>query len=624
MDRGFGILTHIETSLSATPTQLAERFGVSPKTIAADIERLNAALSPNARVELAGDIYRLLVVDAGRFMDAREGLAARQGTFSDPSYRLAHILARLGRSDTPVAASELALEMSVGRTTVLSDISKLRELLGGYRVQVLGRTNSGFELAGPERGIRLAILDNALPGAYHSGDDWVGEAVQRAIGTRHLPVDLIETVKQWARVVVNRRELGHELEEVGAELDCDAAASMARDVAEQLVLSGRAGESQTESFSQAEILFLALPLAGRRTPLTLDELGALDSPDFAAELLGRVFERIRTEMGISISPEQLLGEFATHLAFMMNRMRYSLRVDAQTVPPQMRNAYPVAWQMAVIARDQILEETSLAMDESELALASTYFQIFLDEHTTRGRQHFRVAIVTSRGPAAARLIHSQLTRVLPPDTRYSITSENNVGDLGEFDLIVKTPGVKLASAVPTLELAEVFDLRELEHLLTRIPFRRPLRLHHRQGSMLLSLLDADRVVRLAPETPYLDQVTTLGNHLHRMGMVDREFLDGLLAREREATTRFSDLIGFPHAIVSAPAPVAALGLIPRSDKEPGLRAVLLLGVPDDDTLLIEAYDEVIRLAADRDLLNRISRLASYEQLFYLLNSREGK
>ena len=38
-------------------------------------------------------------------------------------------------------------------------------------------------------------------------------------------------------------------------------------------------------------------------------------------------------------------------------------------------------------------------------------------------------------------------------------------------------------------------------------------------------------------------------------------------------------------------------------------------------ILVDVYDEIIRLAADRNGLNRISRLTSYEQFFlYMANN----
>lgn len=53
--------------------------------------------------------------------------------------------------------------------------------------------------------------------------------------------------------------------------------------------------------------------------------------------------------------------------------------------------------------------------------------------------------------------------------------------------------------------------------------------------------------------------------------------------------------------------------------------IVLLGVPEksdyDDTILIDIYEEIIRLTSDQAGLNRICRFTSYEQFFlHMTNS----
>ncbi|EFS57218.1 hypothetical protein HMPREF9593_00102, partial [Cutibacterium acnes HL046PA2] len=71
--------------------------------------------------------------------------------------------------------------------------------------------------------------------------------------------------------------------------------------------------------------------------------------------------------------------------------------------------------------------------------------------------------------------------------------------------------------------------------------------------------------------------------------------------------------------------VLAMATIPRRPEQPGARVVFLMGVPDkadyDDTILVTVYDEIIRLTNDPDLLNRLSQLTSYEDVFWLMASR---
>lgn len=50
--------------------------------------------------------------------------------------------------------------------------------------------------------------------------------------------------------------------------------------------------------------------------------------------------------------------------------------------------------------------------------------------------------------------------------------------------------------------------------------------------------------------------------------------------------------------------------------------IVVMGVPEkgdyDDNVLVDVYDEIIRLAADPESLDRIARSSTYEQLFLQL------
>lgn len=626
MNRPAAILAQLETSLSASPESLAQRFGVSLRTITADVAHLNQLLGPAGSIRLDGGRYRLLVVDPGRFGQVRERIVGERESFSDADWRLGFILARLYRSTVPVRTEELAQAMSVGRTMVVSDLGHLRNLLAPYGLTVEGRTHVGLSLRGPELGVRSAVLRYAYRAAYAGFD--LGEELEsalREIAVEHgLGDDLASSLLRWFTVMLDRHFGGHALTELPGVYDSlvgSPAHAFAWSVA------ARVRPLLLEDLPEAEVLFLALPAAGMRTPIDLASLPELLSPLPSEELIQAVFDRIRTEMDLDIDPAELLPEFSHHVAFMLNRMRYSLPIGGTLSPDQVRLEYPLAYRMAAIARDVIAERTDLVMDDNEVALAATYFQVFLEQHAVRRQAPLRVAIVTGQSPARARLIQAQLAKVLPATTQYALSTPGEAGSLGDVDLMVLTAGVRLDTPLPTLELAEVFDRAELVGKLSllRFPRRGPLTLAGASRSPLVTLLAEDRFVRLPPQVDYLDGVGRLVGVLHRQGVVGDSFAQALAEREAQATMRLNEYVAFPHTVAAGGQELGcALGVIPRADHEPGLRLIFLMAVPDkasyDDTILIRVYDEVIRLGSDPGLVSKISRLTTYEQFFYLMEN----
>src|SRR5699024_9617482 len=61
---------------------------------------------------------------------------------------------------------DLSEEMKVGRTTAISDLNKLRKIIGKYQLKIKGKANTGLKLVGDELHIRLFILENIYEQLY--------------------------------------------------------------------------------------------------------------------------------------------------------------------------------------------------------------------------------------------------------------------------------------------------------------------------------------------------------------------------------------------------------------------------------------------------------------------------
>ena len=84
-------------------------------------------------------------------------------------------------------------------------------------------------------------------------------------------------------------------------------------------------------------------------------------------------------------------------------------------------------------------------------------------------------------------------------------------------------------------------------------------------------------------------------------------------------------LGFPHATLETQTDVMlAVGVVAREPGEEGVRLIVLLGVPADagqsHGILVQVYDEVLRLGARRDLLTELSRATSFEDFYYSMHT----
>lgn len=625
MQRSALILQQLETSLSITPEAVARLLGVGSRTVASEVAALNQALAGAGQVRLVGGRYRLRVYDPAAFEEARIALGGVRESFNDPQFRMAHILGQLVLSPAPVRIETLARGMNVGRTTVTADLVTLRRVLAGLDVQVEGRPHVGLQLVGDELAIRQAVLRHAYRAAYGSfplGSALV-EVVEECCGSFGFDEDLGVVVARWVTVCLDRHLAGHPL--AGPPAGHEAlAGSTAHRFAERLAEG--VARVTGERLPDDEVFFLAIPAAGRRMPTGTEPGGAM-APQDTQSLVDEVLRRVREGLDIEVQARDLAQEFTHHVGFMLNRMRFGLSVEANVDVAELAERFPLAMRMARIAAEVVHERTGLQMDDPELALAATYFQVFLDDEQQRTRRNFRIGLHSRRGPAATSLLKGQLAQALTVPTEYVLVSSAADALDKRVDLVVTAPGTSLDVAVPSIELSELFDRGELIHRLSRLHFPSfgPLVGDTSDGSMLMLLLGPDRVVELPAGLDHDAAALRLADHLQRLGAVDEAFLAAL--RERLAATEpvvIGERLGFPHASVPGLAAVScALGLLPADDDHPQRRAVFLMAVPEkenyDDRILIRTYEELIRLGTDPVLVDQLCAVTGYPELFGLLD-----
>lgn len=624
MNRRAEILLQLERHLSADPEALQDRLGVGAKTITNDVRELNSVLDRVAQVRLDRGRYRLWVIDRDRYARLRAELVDGSTSFNDPGTRCGHITARLARAAGPLLVDDLAHEMSVGRSTVLGDLGTLRERAAAYGITIVGRPNRGIEWHGDELSERLFILDHHYPAVY-SGyplDENLVAVVERVVEDFSISILAAQEITRWYTVMLDRTLTGHPLETLPVEYGAVRASSAHAFGAELIAAVG--AELQLPVHPN-EAVFMTLPVIGMHTPHDERRLARFPTSAEVRPLLDVILAEIAAEMGIDIPSSEMLTNFAHHLAFMVNRLRFGIRIPAAPTS-DLRSAYPVAAQMAAITAGIIDRELRLRLPDEEMQLLTGYFQVFIEEHRTLTSPDYRVGVVTRGGGVSARLVQLQLATVMAPSTRYELLSldEADEDGLDGFDLVVATTDRPLRTDAPLIRLTEVFDREELLHHINRLRFDKGVDVLLGAGtrSLLAGLLTAERFVVLDPADDHEELLASMLDRLVAAEEVPPGFRERVRERQERASMLLSPQVAFPHATLPEGSDriVLAVGVVPRSGDSDGLRLLILLGVPDkgdyDDTVLVDIYDEVIRLAADRPGLDRICRLTSYEQFFF--------
>ncbi|MBB1515243.1 HTH domain-containing protein [Tessaracoccus sp. MC1679] len=623
MSRAARILAELESERSVSADDLADSIVVSRRTIANEIATLQYLMGTAASITLTDGRYRLLIADPPRYRAVRASVAG-EPSFNDPVVRASYIVAKLFHALVPVRIDDLAAGMSVSRTTVVGDIARVRDLVAESELTIDGRPNAGLTLSGPELQQRLHVLRWHFPMAYpaDSASARVELMVHQLASEVRLDSSVVPELSRWAIVAVDRARTERRIDDL-SERYAGLAATPAHELA--TTLSERISASLNVRLDGGDRVFLALPVAGMRAPENHEAAERFAVSDTAV-LVNDVLAAVQAEMEIDLTDSGFLSEFGRHLAYMINRMRYRIWVDDAGVA-NIRHEFPVSYRMATVAAEVVAEQVGMPVDEAEVSFLAAYFQVFLESRKRSGASPLSIVIVASTGRVTAELVRLQLSKLLPTSAHFVIVAlADATPDRFEgADLVVVTGDDELACTAPVLHITRILDSSALERQLERLKLRLPVAAAGRPGSVIAASLDDQHFFALPSGTDYADAVDFMTGHLEARGNVEPGFGDRIRAREEVARMQLDPWLGFPHATLETQTDVMlAVGVVAREPGEEGVRLVILLGVPADagqsHGILVQVYDEVLRLGARRDLLTELSRATSFEDFYYSMHT----
>ena len=623
MSRAARILAELESERSVSADDLADSISVSRRTLANEIATLQYQMGTAASITLNDGRYRLLIADPPRYRAVRTNVAG-EPSFNDPVVRASFIVAKLFHALLPVRIDDLAAGMSVGRTTVVGDIARVRDTVAESDLTIDGRPNAGLTLNGPELQQRLHVLRWHFPMAYPADDATarVERIVHQLAAEVRLDSAMVPELSRWAVVAVDRARTERRIDFLSqryAALPMTPAHELAT------TLSERLSASLNIHLDDGDRVFLALPVAGMRAPENHEAAERFAVSDTEV-LVNDVLAAVQAEMEIDLTDSGFLSEFGRHLAYMVNRMRYRIWVDDAGVR-NIRHEFPVAYRMATVAAEVVAEQVGMPVEEAEVSFLAAYFQVFLESRKRSGAAPLSIVIVATTGRVTAELVRLQLSKLLPTSASFAIVQLADVTPdrLEGADLVVSTGDDEVTCSAPVLHITRVLDSTALERQLERLKLRLPVAAVGRSASVIAASLDDQHFFAFPSGTDYHDAVDYMSGYLEARGHVERGFADNIRAREAVARMQLDPWLGFPHATLETQTDVMlAVGVVAREPGEEGVRLVVLLGVPADagqsHGILVQVYDEVLRLGARRDLLTELSQATSFEDFYYSMHT----
>ncbi len=617
------ILNIMEQKQSVTVEYLSKKIDVSPKTIKNDIKEINNNLEGHAIIENKRNFYTFYIFDVDGYEHVKNKVYAYDAFMNSPNSRIIFIMKKLMNADYPYLTDELAYDMNIGRSTINGDLKRLRKFLEEYKIEIVGKTNTGISLNGDELEIRFFVLENMYDGIYkeYPIDSDLVDIIKQIALEYELDSVAVEYFIKFFIVMIDRFLNGNpisRLDKKYEELRETSAYIFAKKIAKEI------SKVLMITLPEEEILFISIPIAGMRTPTNIRSVEKLKVKKTTEELISKIKIKIKQEMNINIYSEQVMHEFMYHIQFMINRMKYGFKIRGIDCE-EIKRSNSVAYTVAEVAAKVIQNEENVKVSNEEIALMSIYFGILIEKRNLEKNKIYSIAIICGTGRISARVIESNLKKIIKNETVMDLYSDSNIDSetLDNYDLIVSTVKLDIITKSEIIYIKDVLDISELRRKIDLLKYSDNKGISFIKGmnSIMLGILDENRFFILDKNYSYSENVNMMIDILENEGYLDSGFKERIRKREEKSSMIFENIVAFPHTInYSSKNIELALGVVPENmcdEKGKGIKLVFLLGLPeddDDDIALVKIYDEIIKIASDKELVEEISKIENYKDL----------
>lgn len=635
MDIGvYRLVDHLRVHDHATPASLADRFGVSVRTVRTRVSQANATLEGVARVvHLRGRGYVLRIADERAFSQLMSQTAASLALFpSTPEGRVVYLLNELvGRSGW-TTIGKLAGMLAVSEKTVSSDLHKVERTLSRFGLVLVRRPHYGVRVDGREADKRLCLANLVIKGEDHP--EFVSSLVSdetMACIERYVASELgqgpgaigsvaLRDFVVHIRVALQRIERGCH---VPMDPDLLELARQTREYEATSRMMERLSRELGVDFPEQEIASAAIRLASEGT-LGIPGAGAagLVVPDDVWDVVSEMLDVVEKEFCLDLHGDlELRMSLARHVVPLALRLRYHVG-SSNPLLDETREHYPLAYLMALESSKVLVERYGSMPSDDEIGYIALLLALGMERRRAEGPRK-DVLIVCDVRPSGMSLLAKRCREEFGEHVgtiRTCDVSELDEVDWTDVDYVFTTVPLRRQLPVPTCQVSVFLsdeDVRKVRDVLTDKPQAPPLSRHFSPELFL---------AHQAPDTKE-ELLERLCDLVERHEGLSDEFRQGVLRREAAARTAFGNRVAIPHPLEPLGAQtVVAVGLLDRPLDWGGspVQAVFLISVDRDGGEDLHEFNRALAdFVSDRERIDQLLSDQRYETLACLLDASVG-
>lgn len=615
--------------------QLAEKYGVSTKTVYQDIDKLNDFFDegelksridkvPRKGIKLSADeerkkIHSLLLVNKHE-----SGVQ----DFS-PEYRESELIKRLFINQEELDIYDFAEEMYVTESTVHRDIDKLEKNLGQFNLKIRIKHDQLF-VDGDEWNIRKALQSYVIQVQSLGREENIerfflekdieicNEAISRLSQKYHHQFSEEYSCLLLVECLIFKKRTDHNnfLNERTSNLINDL------NHLEVYFFSGELLESIiNKSFSEIspyEIEAMAYSLLAYGFSIqSADYIQSIDHQ--VNELIQKVSNLLSLDLSKDNHLKLMLSNHISKMIFRLRNQIYITNPALEEIKKQYSSLFNVIW-IAIRGHSKYYE---INISNEELAFIVIHFQLAIEKIV----KPLNIVVICQNGIATSELIMSKLHKIFDSDAKITNINARELDfyDLSNIDLIISTIALPEVT-VPVIEVSPILTKDEIESI-------RSFYSEHMTDNYTLMRTSLDgrkfnlESLQTLIKKPYLIRETMKSKKecLEKMikecdssNRKNKEFKESILERETLGSTSVYTGVALPHC---DPRFVEQSELIIMTLDKPinwgknNVKLIILIAVAENDIPIFK--DSLIALYSvieNQELMNELVQLENGDEI----------
>lgn len=594
----------LKSKKKITGEQIGLSVGVSSRTVRNDIKELNSILK-GYDAEIVSEIgqgYSLHINDEAIFSEwlnrlnkKEQGKAFQHIIPSEPKDRVHYIVSKLLlaslNNGEKIDFYDIEDELFISTSTLKKDLRSIDKILKDYDLRVSITKKKGVRIVGEETKIRYCISEYIFNGQgsfgnpenkfykeiFSSGEIESMESIlMKVIHEYDMRLTDIAYKNLLVHSLIMLKRFEHEklveyeesdIEEFVQTTEFQCAKSIIQNIKETMNLD-----------LGNEVYYLTQHLISSQRFLIADP-----EEDYEyKEEIQTILQKIKQGTNIDLSDDkQLINGLAMHLEAALQRLRFDMNIRNEFLD-SIKNTYPLAFELAVLAGEVIEQNHQLRAKENELGFLAIHFGAALERKgLNKKRKRKKAIIVCIAGMATAMLLKEKIQQNFGHKIEVVKTcpSQNVTKELiDSVDLVLTTVELpdfhsnkirKIHLFLKDADLEEIGRaIDEAEEFTKRIDYKDIFR---------EELFFENQDVKDKQEA--MEYIT---NVMLEKGYITEDVKQSIFKREEMATTELGSLVAIPHALLNdmkeAVVSVMILRKPIRWDNEK-VQVILLLNIP---------------------------------------------